>query len=124
MLKLTSYKELNGPSGARLLIQIGLAIVFLYAAIATFQKPDDWTTYLPSFLPKSLSPITAVKAVAFYEAILAVWLLSGKYLKAVGLLAAITFAGILAVNTQYLLTTFRDIGLLFMALALYFLARE
>lgn len=113
---------LKNPNAARWLLQIGLAAVFLYAAISQLQKPNDWTAYVPNFLVSSISLLTVVKIVAIYELILAAWLLSGKYLKLAGLLSALTLGGIIGFNLNQLIVTFRDIGLLFMALALIFLS--
>lgn len=106
----------------RILLQIGLAVTLLYAAVSQFTKPDDWTAYLPSFLPSSIAFTTAVKLMALYELVLALWLLSGRYLKIAGILCALTFGGIVVVNFSQLIITFRDFGLFFMALALVFAA--
>lgn len=113
---------LNSPKNARLLLQLGLAIVFLYAAISQLKEPNNWTTYFPNFLANSFSLITAVKIVAIYEVALAAWLITGKYLRLAGLLSALTFGGIILFNLHYLIITFRDFGLLFMSLALMFIS--
>ncbi|HEU5004502.1 MAG TPA: hypothetical protein VFT49_00235 [Candidatus Saccharimonadales bacterium] len=118
---IANLKVPKDPRAARILTQAGLVAVFLYAGISQLQKPYDWTYYVPSFI-HSLSLTTLVKVLAVYELVLVVWLLSGKYLKLAGLLCALTFGGIIAVNLHQLITTFRDIGLLFMALALILLA--
>jgi len=116
-------KGLNGGQrSASLLLRIGLAAVFLYAAVSMYRLPNDWTAYFPSFLGNTISLVTLVKVVAVYELILAGWLASGKYLKFVGLLSALTFGGIIIFNLHQLIVTFRDIGLLFMSLALIMLA--
>ena len=119
---LNAMKITKNPNAARLMLQIGLAAVFLYAAIASLQKPDNWTAFLPSFMANHVSPLTLVKGLAVYELVLAAWLLSGRYLRVAGLVCTMTLAGILVVNPHQLLTTFRDIGLAFMGLALFFLA--
>ncbi len=109
---------------SRWLLQIGLAAVFLYAGIASLISPAEWAGFLPAFLTGSLSGITLVKIFAFYELALASWLLSGKYIKPAALLSALTLGSILAVNPHQLIITFRDIGLVFMALSLMLLAAE
>ena len=78
----------------------------------------------PNFLTGHFSGLMLVKVFAFYELILAGWLLSGKHLKLVSLLAAITLGSIMAVNPHQLIITFRDIGLVFMALSLMMLAAD
>lgn len=112
----------KNPNVARWLIQLGLAAVLIYAGTSQLQKPNDWTTYFPSFVPSSISLITLVKVVAVFELLVAIWLLSGKYLKLAGLLCALTFSGIIIFNLHVLIITFRDIGLLFASLALVLLA--
>ncbi len=121
-MNLSEIKSLKNPKFARWLLQIGLVAVFLYAGLSQLQKPNDWTTYFPSFLASHISLITVVKIVAVYELLLAGWLLTGKYLKLAGILCALTFGGIILFNLHQLLITFRDIGLLFMSLALILLA--
>ncbi len=121
-MSLTQFKMSKNLNVARLLLQIGLVAVFLYAGISQLQKPNDWTTYFPNFLSSSISLLTLVKIVAIYELLLAVWLLSGKYLKLAGLLCTLTFSGIVVFNLHQLIITFRDIGLLFMSLALILLS--
>ncbi|HEX5448249.1 MAG TPA: MauE/DoxX family redox-associated membrane protein [Candidatus Saccharimonadales bacterium] len=109
---------------ARNLLQLGLVIVLAYAAISQLRQPDDWTTYFPDFLARHYSLVTLTKIVAVYELVLAGWILIGRYLRWAALLAALTFAGIIAFNLNQLIITFRDIGLLFMALALASLAED
>jgi uncharacterized membrane protein YphA (DoxX/SURF4 family) len=104
-----------------LLLRIGLAIVFLYAAISSLRQPLLWEGYLPTFLPKSLSLLMEARVLAIYEIALALWLLSGRYAKYAAALTALTFAGIIVVNLNQLIVTFRDFGLLFAAVALYFI---
>jgi hypothetical protein len=116
-MKFTPAK-LHDPKLARVLLQLGLAAVLAYAAFSSLTKPDDWTAYLPSFLVGPLSPLTLVRIFAIYEIVLVVWLFSGKYLQLAGLLCALTFGGIVVMNLSQLIVTFRDVGLMFMALAL------
>lgn len=103
-----------------ILLRSGLAIVFLYAAISTLRTPLDWTGYLPHFLINHFNSVTLVKFFAVYELALALWLISGLYLRYVALLCALTFTGIVAFNPHDLIITFRDVGLAFMALSLAF----
>lgn len=104
------------------ILRIGLAAVFLYASISSLQHPLEWVGFLPNFLTKTISATTLLKIFAVYELALAVWLLSGKLLKYSALICALTLAGIVVVNPSQLITTFRDIGLVFMAVALFFMA--
>lgn len=123
MLKLfeMSARNLAHNKTSALLLRSGLAIVFLYAAVSSFKTPLDWTGYLPHFLVSSFSAVTLVKIFAVYEVILGLWLVSGLYLKWAAMLCALTLAGIVVLNPHDLIVTFRDIGLVFAALALVFI---
>lgn len=109
---------------AQLLLRLGLATVFLYAAVSSFLSPNDWVGYLPQFV-RTLLPATGVLAVfSVVEIILAAWLLSGAYARLAGLVAAAMLAGIIVSNVKLLPISFRDIGLLFAALALVLMKEE
>ena len=107
-----------------LLLRLGLALVFLYAAISSLQHPLEWEGFLPNFLTKSLSADTLVRFFSIYELALVVWLASGKYLRYCALLCTLTLFGIVVTNPSQLITTFRDVGLAFMSLALYFIEQK
>lgn len=113
-------KHANNSGAVSWLLRIGLAFVFLYAATASLQHPLVWAVYLPAFLTKAIAATTLIKILAVYELALVVWLLSGKLLRYCALLCALTLAGIVLTNPSQLITTFRDVGLVFMALALFF----
>jgi DoxX-like protein len=100
------------------LLRIGLAFVFLYAAVASLMQPQEWVGYLPTFLTAMMAGTTLIKIFAAYELVLTVWLLSGKYGRYAALLCAVTLAGIVVTNLSQLVITFRDVGLMFAALAL------
>jgi|SRR5579884_1242913 len=104
------------------LLRAGLSVVFLYAAISSLMHPLEWVGFLPDFLTKIIAATTLLKIFAVYELALALLLLTGKFLRYCALISAITLAGIVIVNPSQLITTFRDIGLAFMALALFFIA--
>ena len=116
-----SARNIAHNKTSALLLRTGLAVVFLYAAVSSFKTPLDWTSYLPHFLTSSISAVTLVKIFAVYEIILGLWLVSGFYLKWAATLCALTLAGIVVVNPHDLIVTFRDIGLVFAALALVFI---
>ncbi len=115
---------MSKPSGgqqnyASILLRIGLAVIFGYAAISSFKNPQDWIGYLPHILSNHFDKHTLLKIFSVYELILAVWLISGKYLKYAALLATLTLAGIVTSNFHLFAITFRDIALIFAALALF-----
>jgi len=103
-----------------LLLRLGLATVFLYAAISSFVSPDDWVGYLPTFMIELVDADILLKFFSVYELILAGLLLTGVFTRYVGLLCAATLAGIVVFNFDLFAISFRDIGLTLAALALAF----
>lgn len=103
---------------ASLLLRMGLAIVFLFAAISSFLNPSDWIGYLPKFA-RDIVPATVLLPIfSIVEIVLAAWLLSGVYVRFAALVCVAMLAGIVLANFSLLPISFRDIGLLFAALAL------
>lgn len=105
----------NLPS---ILLRVGLVLVFLYAAVDSFLEPLVWQSYLPGFLTDLVPAKQLLVVFSVYEIILSVWLISSRAIFYAALLSALTLFGILITNLAALVITFRDIGLLFAALAL------
>jgi uncharacterized membrane protein YphA (DoxX/SURF4 family) len=103
---------------SRLFLRLGLAIVFLYAAISSTLNPNEWIGYLPPLLTDRSDGAVLLKFFSVYELILAAWLLSGVCVRYAALLCAATLAGIVVSNISLFAISFRDIGLAFAALAL------
>lgn len=103
---------------ASLFLRIGLAFVFLYAAIESLLNPGVWAGFLPVFLTSMIPAGPLLTGFSVYEILLAGWLLWGARVRYAAILAAITLAGITFVNLAAIDTVFRDVGLIFAALAL------
>lgn len=101
-----------------LLLRVGLAVVFVYAAVQSLMHPSEWVGYLPGFLIDHMSAELLLKVTSIFELILAVWLVSGVYVRYAALLSAALLAGIVLTTLDLLIVSFRDIGLVFAALAL------
>ena len=100
------------------LLRIGIASVFLYAAIASFITPANWIGYLPVFLRKIFPAETLLTAFSLYEIILSIWVLTGRYAYYSALVSCATLIGIMLTNIYALDIIFRDLAILFTALAL------
>ena len=105
-------------------LSLGLAFVFIYAGVASLLHPLEWIGYLPHFLGDFVSLELAIKLIAVYEIILGVVLISGKFRKIAAALTALTLAGIIFADLSQFAVTFRDVGLLFAAAALFLLDDE
>ena len=104
------------------LLQIGLAFVFLYAGISSFIKPLDWIGFVPSWV--SMFGVTRTVALhmhAVIEILLGLLFLTNFKIRFVAIIAAADLLAIISVNgfsPAIFTTTFRDVGLFFMALFL------
>ena len=108
---------------ARWFLQIGLAFILIYAGVNSILDPVIWKGYVPGFLSPELREITLwISTIG--ELILAVWLLTGKYLKFPSILTAVFMALIIGFNIPLFGVIFRNVGLLFAALALAALTWE
>jgi len=108
---------------ARYCLQAALAFVFLYAAVTSTLRPNDWVGYLPSFLTSLADKYLLLKLFSLMEVILGIWLISGFKLFWAGIFSALVLAGITLTNLTIFDVTFRDVGLLLSALALVFISR-
>ncbi len=103
---------------AKFLLRLGLAFVFAYAGIAALMSPTSWVGYVPQWVSGFVSPETFLLLHSIFELALAAAILFkikpkiAYALAALDLLAILIFSGIDAV-------TFRDVGLFFLAFALW-----
>ncbi len=105
-------------------LRLGIAAVFLYAAIASFLTPNNWIGFLPVWLRNIIPGMILLSIFSVYEIILSIWLLSGKKIYYASILSAITLSLIIVTNISQLDILFRDIAILFSAVALIFLSKE
>ena len=120
------YPDLNMKNErlARLLLRVGLALVFLYAAVASTLDPSSWVGFLPAFLRNLIPQALLLSLFSLYQVGLGLWLLSGKKIYAAGILASVTLAAIIVSNITLLDVVFRDVAIFFAALALTALHRD
>ncbi len=115
------FQSTNLPS---LLLRFGLAFVFAYAAISAFQHPGAWTGFVPGLVTKFISAKTFLDLFGIFQLVLAAALVIGRYIKYAAALATLSLAGLLVFNLSSFIVTFRDVGLIFMAAALFFLEEK
>jgi|GEM_PF-1298652 len=103
------------------ILQIGLALVLIYAGVSALLYPSDWIGFVPAWVQNfGLSVPAFLHLHSIAELILGLWLLSNIKLRIAAffafldLLAIIVFSGF---SRAALSITFRDFGLL--AIALY-----
>ncbi len=109
---------MNNENRASLLLRVGLAAVFLYIAYASFKEPDIWIAFMPEFIQQLPQSRILLYGFSAYEIFLGIWLLSNKKIFYAALLTALTLFGIVISTLQYLDIAFRDLAIMFAALAL------
>lgn len=124
MTKSTQTTSTYNPAIASVLIRVGLASVFAYAAIDAFREPNAWISFVPEFTTKFVKAKVSLDAISVVQLVLAAWLLWGKYIKYAVALAVALLGGILIFNGSTFLVTFRDIGLITASIALIFLQKK
>ena len=112
-------QRLYAPKFTSLLLRIGLAFAFFYAAVASFVSPQDWVGYFPLFMRDIIPGTILLPIFSGIELFLAIWLILGWYVRFSALIAALMLIGIVVVNLSLLSVVFRDVSLAIMALALY-----
>lgn len=103
-----------------ILLRVGLAFAFLYAAISAFITPSSWLGFLPSFLRTT----TILALFSIVEIIVALWLLSGKKVFYASILSVLMLLGIILFNLGALEIIFRDVTILLAALALVYHSKK
>lgn len=104
-------------------LRLGLAIPFLYAAIAATLDPNSWIGFFPSWLQNIFPGGLLLGLFSLYELALSLWLISGKKTYYASALASLTLLAITITNLGALDIVFRDIGLLLAAIALTILSK-
>ena len=105
-------------------LRLGLAAVFLYAAISSFLTPTNWIGFLPVWLRNIIPGMTLLVIFSIYEIILSLWLLSGKKIYYASILSAFTLFLIIIFNMTSLDILFRDLAIFFSAISLAILSKE
>jgi hypothetical protein len=106
---------------AKLLLRVGIAFVFVYAALSSYITPSAWLGFIPSFVPSGLAK-PSLDLFSIVQVGLAAWLVSGLYLRYAALASALTITALTLTNLSSLVVTFRDVGLALAAFALAALA--
>ena len=115
-------KKINTQHLALFFLRTGIALVFLYAAIAAFLNPLAWVGFFPVWLTAIFPGMVLLTLWSVYEIILALWLFSGWKTFFSGFAASVTLLLIIIPNLGALDIIFRDIAILCAALALLLLS--
>lgn len=108
-----------------LILRLGLGITFVLTSILILKDDDKWAHMVPDWFAKYVPSVrTFMIGTAWFDLLVGIWLLSGYFTGFAAIVAAIHLLGVLIATGHHTFhETYRDIGLLFMAVALavYFL---
>lgn len=108
----------NPPQLVSFFLRVGLAVVFLYAAISSFLNPLSWIGFFPSWLRALIPDTILLLLFSSYEILLSLWLFSSWRIVYAALFSIATLLSIIVTNLGALDIIFRDVAILFMAVAL------
>lgn len=92
-----------------ILLRIAVAFAFLYPAIDALLYPDNWVDFFPSVLRAQVPDMTLLITWSIFEAILALWILSGKHIFWPSIIATILLCLIVVTNLPLFDLLFRDL---------------
>ncbi|MEX1014281.1 MAG: hypothetical protein WDZ80_03925 [Candidatus Paceibacterota bacterium] len=103
-----------------IILRVGLGAVFVYAGISSLAIPTLWSGFIPSWLLEFFDESILIIVHGIIQTAIGALLLLGYWLKEISLAA---FFDILLIIIFFGIdpVTFRDFGLLMMALALFFM---
>lgn len=103
---------------AILILRIGVSFAFLYPPISALSDPYSWIGYFPHFMRGYVPDMVLLHAFGALEAVIALWILSGRRIFWPAAAAAAMLVAIVALNTFEFELLFRDLSIAAAALAL------
>lgn len=103
---------------AKFFLRIGLAFVFVYAAVEIYFHPANFLKYVPHEITDLMPVDLFLLVFGVVEIILAVWLLSGWKGQYPSLISFLMMVGIIVLNPEYFQILFRNVAIGFGSLAL------
>lgn len=100
-------------------LRIGLAFVFVSAAISSYLNPGTWTKFIPTLVTNYIPTSTFLWTLEGFEVLLALLLLIKRRVSWVVLLAALSLLVFALANLNSFDLVFQDVGLALAALALF-----
>jgi uncharacterized membrane protein YphA (DoxX/SURF4 family) len=109
----------------KIILRLGLAIVFLYFSFKQFISPNSWISLLPDFLSNLAYANYIIYLNATFDLLVGLSFLFGLFIKISSILGflhliLVTFFG-LGINSP---SGIRDLGLAFASLSLFFLSNK
>jgi hypothetical protein len=104
---------------AKFFLRLGLAFVFVYAAVEIHFNPDNFLRYVPAFVTTQMDITQFLPLFGGAEILLSVWLLSGKWGRASSMISFLLLCAITIPNYAFFTTLFRNVAIASGALSLF-----
>ena len=118
-----SKKKPNRNALVSFFLRSGLAVVFLYAGIASLISPENWVGFIPQFIQNNFPASILLILFSIYEISIGLWLLSNKEIFYASIVSSATIFLIIIFNFSVFDVVFRDIAILLMAISLVILSK-
>lgn len=109
---------MDAPHVVRVLLRLALALAFLYPPVSAYFAPYDWIGYFPHFMRGIVSDQLLLSAWGIAEAVIGLWILSGKRIFIPSAIATVLLVLIVAFNLPQFEIVFRDLAIALAAAAL------
>jgi len=119
-----SSNESRSDRLSSLLIRLGLAFVFLYAAIYMTFFPENYINYFPKFMRDLVPGYLLLHAFAVFEVVLSLFLIIGRFTFIAAIISFLTMFALTVVNMDRFSVLFRNVSIILSALALAIQSRK
>lgn len=106
------------------LIRMGLAFVFLYAAVYMTFAPEKYIIYFPDFMRTLVPGNPLLHIFAIFEVVLSVFLIIGRFTFIAAIISFLTMLALTVVNLDKFSVLFRNVSIILSALALVILSKK
>ena len=107
-----------------LLIRLGLAFVFLWAAVFMTFYPEKYIHYFPQFMRDLVPGYLLLHVFAVFEVILSFFLIIGRFTFIAAIISFLTMLSLTMVNLGEFPVLFRNVSIILSALALVIQSRK
>ncbi|MBI3632186.1 MAG: DoxX family membrane protein [Candidatus Vogelbacteria bacterium] len=111
------FDGIRGEKIELIIARLGLAFPFIYAAVASLIRPENWISFFPPFMVNAM-PKVLIPGWALLQIIVGVWLIIGKKILIPSIIASVMLVGIFIFNFSLLDIIFRDVSILATAIVL------